>query len=166
MLTDVKVVKPIQFSAFQFYKKFRSAADYTTVSWEKKFRITHSTWDSHPSWKRKINLSANEVKFTTETKDKIYYFLNFGTRKRYAVMPNGWRSKTRPGQFSARAGGTPFNRNAPGAWDWREWAAIARAIDAREFDKQVLSQTEKQIGRTFKYAMQQGVIDSGHKYGR
>jgi len=170
MIANLKVLKPIQFSAFQFYKEFRSAASDSNDEWEKRFKITHRNWDSGPSWNKTISLSAKLVEFTTETDDahdgKIYRFLNYGTKKRYAAMPSGWKSKTAPGRFFPNAGGVPFDRRARGAWDWREYVAASRAIDPRAWDKMVKKQTERKVVVRFREAMQKGVVNSGHKYGK
>ena len=164
MISNIKILQPIGFSGFQFYKKFGEAADKSTKHWEKLFKFTHNTWDGHPSWDRKKSVGANMVEFTTETDDKIYRFLNYGTEKRYAVMPQGWISKTAPGRLFPGQGGSSFDRSLKTSWDWREWAARSRAIEARWFDKTVKKKSGNSIVKYFQTAMTEGVVASGHKY--
>jgi hypothetical protein len=68
------------------------------------FQKTVRTWQSKPDFEYEIDVNDNVIQATVFTNDKIYYFLDRGTRRRFATMTKGFVSKTQPGVIGSRVG--------------------------------------------------------------
>lgn len=78
------------------------------------FRVTTQTWNHQPDFKIENTSSGNSISYDVKTDDKIYGYVNFGTRphvirpKRAKVLHwigGNYRAKTVPKQIRSRKGG-------------------------------------------------------------
>lgn len=106
------------------------------------FETTVATWNTSVDFTIK---SPEKYSRVVSTNNRIYKFINDGTRVRYAVMTANFRAKTRPGFIgsNAGAGGVAFfskKRPRPG-------------IKARNFDKKIAEKWRKEAPRTMQRAI-------------
>jgi len=69
----------------------------------KIFARTVRTWNSKPDFTFEIK-DGTELSLEVGTDDKVYYFLNYGTSVRRAMMSKNFVPKTSPGRINAHVG--------------------------------------------------------------
>jgi hypothetical protein len=69
----------------------------------KMFEMTVRTWVDSPIFNSDIQGDEPMI-LQVGTSDKVYYFLNYGTRVRRALMSDDFVPKTSPGSLKSRAG--------------------------------------------------------------
>lgn len=63
------------------------------------------TWQSHhPVFSREVRRENNRIYNTVYTDSDVFFWLNYGTSKRFAVLSSDWSSKTSVGSLVAGAG--------------------------------------------------------------
>ena len=69
------------------------------------FQRTVETWsDPRPKFSKEMEIRGDQITFQIGTEDKIYLFIDKGTRVRYATMTPGFKAKTRPGVLGSGRG--------------------------------------------------------------
>lgn len=104
---------------------------------QQDFNMTVRTWDDRPHFVVTGIDSAGKLRRTIYTSHRNYYFVNYGTSVRHAMMEKGFVPKTTPGVIGAQAGygGMLFvNRNLklPG-------------ITARRFDLAIVKKWQPRV---------------------
>lgn len=61
-------------------------------------------WKHSVDFEVSVGIVGEHAVARVTTSDKVFHFLNEGTRKRYALMSGNWKSKTKPGRMKSGAG--------------------------------------------------------------
>jgi len=77
------------------------AMDETMQVVEDNFQLTFATWQEHHP---KVTHERSRFRRIVTVTDDIYFYVNFGTKVRYAVMENPFYAKTSPGVLNAGSG--------------------------------------------------------------
>lgn len=77
------------------------AVHQSTLEAQQMFQATTATWTHQPTFEI---AHENTGRWGVKTDDKIYHFLDMGTRVRYATMSKDWKSKTTPRVISSGSG--------------------------------------------------------------
>lgn len=114
-----------------------------------QYERTTRTWRNKPKFEMLISLAKGEASVIVGTDDRIYKFIDEGTRVRRAIMSRDWVSKTTPRVISSVPGRGHVvfiskSVNRPG-------------IEAREFSKIIEKRTKKTFHRAMIDAVQRGV---------
>lgn len=109
------------------------------------FEVTTQTWEQRPEVQVQTLRMGTKIVKVVFIHDRIYYFLAYGTRVRYATMTPNFRAKTAPGQIMSRQGrgGVAFisrNRPRPG-------------IVARRWPDKIARKWKRQLPRLFDRAL-------------
>lgn len=109
------------------------------------FRGTVRTWTRKPRFEADVNVSGDTVEMIAGTDDRIYSFVNFGT-KPHIIRPrrakalaffSKYRAKTQPGSLKSGPGGASGNRvfakfvNHPGFKGRRFTDEVARLTEEK-----------------------------------
>jgi hypothetical protein len=70
----------------------------------KLYASTVRNWENQPEFTVEVNASASRIEVLAGTDDKIYGYVDEGTRVRRAVMSPDWVSKTQPGSLKSGRG--------------------------------------------------------------
>jgi len=100
---------------------------------QRMFERTTGTWESRPIFSIEQDRDNESVSIGTE--DLIYFFLNYGTAERYAVMSSDFSAKTAPGVIGSgqgRGGAVIVGANSP----------IMEGIEARLWTKEIIKRRE------------------------
>lgn len=68
------------------------------------FDSTVETWKEKPEFGVSRTRHNNEIGIVIGTNDRIYHFLNYGTKTRWAKMSRNWKSKTGTTWLKAKPG--------------------------------------------------------------
>jgi len=152
------VIKPkVKFKPNAFNDAFHRAAEFQSKKTEQEFRKTHRTWnEQRPTWRREVQVRANATIWQVDTSHLIYFFLNDGTRVRYAAMTPGFKPKTKPGFIGSTAGQGGFSHlafNPPPGPD---------GIEARYWDVAIQKKMIPVVIESYENAMKEGAKRSGH----
>ena len=106
------------------------------------------TWTHKPQFEQMIGLDSEAATVLVGTDDKIYKFIDEGTRVRYATLSKDWQSKTKPGIIGSGPGRgrvlfVSKKRPRPG-------------IEARRFTQIIQRQRKRPFQRSMIKAMQKG----------
>ena len=156
----MKPILPRKFKADAFDKAFRKTEEDTSRRTVREFKKTHQTWnEQRPTWRRDLRADFTSRGWQVDTSHLIYFFLNDGTRVRYAAMTPGFRPKTRVGFIGSVAGQGGFShlnlRDPPGP----------NGIDARKWDEAIAKRMTPIVVKGYEKAMRAGAKGSGHSYG-
>lgn len=138
-------VKPIRlaknpFNPIAHRREINRALNESAERIQEDFYKTVKTWKNKPSFE----VEGKKARFTREiyAENDVYFFLNGGTRVRYATMTGDFRAKTAPNRFIARGGrgGVAFiNKKKP-----------RKGIKARKFDQKEVRRASKWLPDEFK----------------
>lgn len=124
----------------------RKAMDIEQRQQIKLFRQTTAYWRHKPDFEYKIETMGDVMTLTVYTDDKIYGYINYGTRVRYATMSKDFQSKTNPGSLRSGRGKNPdpvyVSKKVPRA-----------GIQARDFTGQIFDQRMPIFSRRINRAM-------------
>lgn len=62
------------------------------------------TWTHKVDFRVEVRIFGGDAVARITTRDKIFHFINEGTRVRYALMSPDWKSKTAPGRLRSGSG--------------------------------------------------------------
>ena len=63
------------------------------------------TWEEHPvTFSRELRREGGRIYNVVYANSPVYFWLNYGTSKRYAVLSSDWSSKTSVGTLTANSG--------------------------------------------------------------
>ena len=128
-------------------------ADYT----RQQFTQTTKTWEEHhPQFSKRIEMTANAIRFEVGTDDLIYFFLNDGTRVRRAALSPNWLSKTSPHWIGSGMGA-----------GWVTSISMRnelQGIQAREWDKEIAKDlvAGHAFANTVEQELRRAVIQTGY----
>ena len=142
-----KQIKPKKLNEKAMRKALLDSMRNSADELVKDFRETTSTWNHKPKFEKLFQLSKGTIAVLVGTDDRIYNFINNGTRVRHALMSDDWSSKTKPGSLKASRGSghvVAVSKNI-----------IRSGIEARNFDKQIQEKWDK--SKRFKREMEKGM---------
>ena len=156
----MRAILPKRFKGTAFDAAFRKTEESTSRRAVQEFRKTHQTWqEQKPTWRRDLRVDFGSRGWQVDTSHRIYFFLNDGTRVRYAAMTPGFQPKTRVGFIGSVAGQGGFShlniRRPPGP----------NGIDARKWDEAIKKRMTPIVVKGYEKAMKVGAKRSGHSYG-
>ena len=110
----------------------------------KQFEIYVSTWNHKPFFETKggTHFKGGDISVGVSTDDQVFWWLELGTKIRYAVMTPDFQPKTAPGQIQSQSGQGGFNYLDPMGHQGIEARHIAVEIAFQEesqFRKDVLT---------------------------
>ena len=94
-------------------------------------RVTE-TWKHEVNFDITVDSYGDTFYFRVTTDDEIFWYLNNGTDKRYAVMTQDFIPKTRVRRLESFEGRGEFSH-----WDMNDARARNRAIEAREWIEEI-----------------------------
>lgn len=118
-----------------------------------------STWTKSPGFKIENKSSGSEISWLTKTDNEIYFYNNFGTAIRWALMSSDWRSQTRPGRIPARPGRGRVVIAGRRAMTARG-IAPRPGIDGRHWDDQIVKKEQKSYEREMLKALAEGAVNA------
>lgn len=103
----------------------------------KEFAKSYRTWTKQPEFKTVLKSNSRQISVKVFTTNKIYGYINSGTRVRRVLLKRPFKRKTKAGRLKAKSGtnsGVIVSRkfNFPG-------------IPARKFDELVVKSSTKQL---------------------
>lgn len=170
-MITTKAIRPVPFDDKAFAREFRKAADLMGFEILREFKKTIATWHNRPQFKNPVTQNNDETKVEVyvegktppgvqpKTPEDIYIMLTVGTEKRYAVMEKGFQPKTAVGVIDSFPGSGGFSH-----LDMDEGRAMARAIQARQWDIVIKEDKERRMKPIFESALGSAVVLSGHRY--
>lgn len=153
----MKAILPGKFNSDVFREEFTKASNDMTKRTEREFRKTHQTWnEQRPTWRKDVRVDFTAITWTVETSHLIYFFLNNGTRVRYAAMTPGFQPKTRVRYIGSSPGFGGFSHlrfvPPPGP----------NGIEGRFWDEEIAKKMTPIMFKRFESAMKAGARRSGH----
>lgn len=153
-MTTVRIIpiKPKRdlFNVKAYRDAIENAGNESSLAVQADFLVTTVTWNHKPDFK--ITHAAGQMEWTISTDDKIYGYLDQGTKVRRALMSKDFRPKSRSGWIGSNKGrgGVVFISKR-----------IARpGIKARKFAKTIKKKWDKewprQLNRAIAAAVQFG----------
>lgn len=152
---------PVRFDSDSFSREMIKQMEIINDGLEKDFKATVRTWENRVRFTRKVNVSQGLIEGHVRTArihggkppELIYYFVNNGTKVRYAKMTDDWQPKTRVGiigSFTGRGGLDRIDRiGRPG-------------VKARKFDVAIALKYKALLRIRLRIALRNGAIASGH----
>jgi len=105
MKFGMKVSMPKNFDTAKAINELAKGLDiFVTKNVTGSFEATTRTWRNKPKWQWQSKRTERELTSTVYTSSKIYSYLNFGTRVRYATMTANFQAKTVANFIGSRAG--------------------------------------------------------------
>lgn len=157
----IKTHSPLNVKVFR--DELRNAAKEIADAAKKDFEKTTATWKHKPTFTEKITETGNKTTADVTTKDKIYRYVDEGTRPhiirplraRSLAFRSGYKAKTRPHVLSSRNGG------ASGA---QVFAQIVRhpGTDPRYFSVDIQAKYQPKLATAVQKAIDRAARKSGH----
>lgn len=151
----MKVSMPKNFDTALAVDELAKGLDiFVTKDITTSFNATTRTWRNKPKWQWQSKRTERELSSTVYTSSKIYSYLNFGTRVRYATMTPGFQAKTVANFIGSRvgSGGVMFiNRLIP-----------RPGIKPRNFDTAIAKQWQPKFEAKMKPYFIRAAKASGH----
>jgi len=109
---------------------------------EREFKKTTNTWNDPARFSFRKITGLGKIGIRTFTRNKKMFYLNFGTRVRWALMSDSFQAKTRARVIGSRQGrnGQPILRGL-GAMQSRG-IGPRPGIQPREFDKEIANRRQ------------------------
>jgi len=153
------VLRPIKGKPFQssiFRKELLKAAKEIKADALADFKKTTANWQHKVKFSSKVDQggSVGGIRIQIATDDPIYFYIDEGTKVRYATMSPDWQSKTEPdvvGTFPGKGRRLFVNKKRP-----------RPGIKARNFTKHIAKTTQKELARVTKNALARAARRSGH----
>ena len=145
---ETKVIKPKKIAIDAIRIELEKAVTWEGDAILKEYEKTTQTWQHKPEFEVLPEVSDTEVTVLVGTDDKIYKFIDEGTRVRYATLSKDWQSKTKPGIIGSVPGRgrvlfVSKKRPRPG-------------IEARRFTQIIQSRRKRPFQRAMIKAMKKG----------
>lgn len=164
---QVKIIKPERLKSQAFARAIREAALEAANDIELDFTYTVSSWDHAVRFEKEVAITGDAVEVLVGTDDKIYGYVNDGTKPHLIFPRSGkalrfqwggkgsYKAKTQPRRISSGPGG-PSGPMVHMAYVQHP------GTDAREFDKEIEKKWRKPYRRRIEQAMAEGARESGH----
>ena len=164
---QVKVIKPKKMDQRKFNAVLLKSLADAEKGITKDFTDTTNTWKHKPAFEHGHTLNPSKGTAYARTSDKIYGYVNEGTRPhRIPTAGNAhlrfkwggkgsYRPKTRPRRFGSRPGGPS------GPVVHRAWVQHP-GTTAREFDKIIAKRWKTLLPRALRNALGKAAKASGH----
>lgn len=145
---QTKLIKPKKLRVEDIRRELEIAVTFEGDAIRKEYEKTTRTWNHKPEFEVLPEVSDTEATVLVGTDDKIYKFLDEGTRVRYATLSKDWQSKTKPGIIGSGPGRgrvlfVSKKRPRPG-------------IEARRFTQIIQSRRKRPFHRSMIKAMRKG----------
>lgn len=136
VLRPIKHLKAFQSSIFR--EEMAAASKQVLAEAVDEHKRTVQTWNTKPVFASKVEQGAGVggIRFQIGTDDPRWWWLNDGTRVRYATMSKDWQSKTEPNvvqSFPGKGKKLFVNKKRPRpgikARRWTKW--IAKSMRAK-----------------------------------
>lgn len=159
----VKVIKPKKFNGKAITDELVAGAQDIAKAVESDLRDITASWRHQPTFKVDVQSTPNKITIDASTDDKVFIYLDKGTKVRHALMSRDWQSKTRP-----KSGGATRLTSGPGAG---KVLVVSRRINRpgikpRGFVNAVLKSQQRDLTARMEKHLAAGVKKSGHATGR
>jgi len=94
----------LAFTAKELNLRMKEVIGLNAISARANYKKTTHTWNNQPQFDIDVQKSAYSYATEIGTNDKIYKFIELGTRVRRALMTPDFRAKTKPGWLGSRKG--------------------------------------------------------------
>ena len=137
-------------------KELRTGADKVS----RIFGSTVENWEEQPKFEQNIEVSGNTASFRVFTFNKIYFFLNYGTSERFALMHRDFVPMTRVRVFGNRGrsgdpkDGKPILR---GRKAFEKQRLQPKIIEAREWDSEIQDRFKREFADNMEHAFVRGM---------
>lgn len=143
-------------------REIRNALWKEAIEIHRQYKLCVSTWDEKSKFVKEKVASQKDAIVRVKTDDPRFYFLDKGTKIRWALMSGDWKSKTRPhwvGSGRGRGRAVLIGRRA-----FRRRGLAARpGIEARHFTEDIIKAREKPFKLAMKEAFKVGVKNAWSK---
>lgn len=96
--------KPPLFDDRQFSRDLQRAVKSRAQAMKRDYEKTVATWDDPPVFEQVTQTTSPDISALVGTDDRIYGYLDRGTRVRHALMSPDFQPKTRPGELRSYPG--------------------------------------------------------------
>lgn len=159
---SVKAIKPKKLKVKEYRLELLNALRKEGTAVKKEYKKTTRTWKRQPEFEVLIGLTGKDASVLVGTDDRIYGYVDKGTRDHYvprsgiatmAFRP-GYRAKTSPGKIGSSSGGASGTRIVRrGRWK-------VKGIKARGFSPTIQKRRRQPFTRTVVGAMQKAAKKS------
>lgn len=154
-------ILPVRFDPDAFSREMIKEMEKLNKDIKKDFTLTVGTWDHKPRFTSRVNVSQGLIEGHTRTArmhggkppELIYYFLNQGTKVRFAKLTEDFEPKSRVrviGSFPGRGGLDSVDHiGRPG-------------IKARRWNEAIATKHKARLAFRLRVALRNGAKASGH----
>lgn len=153
MSIKVKPILPVKFKVKAITDELEKFVHELTDDIEVDLKKPTRTWKHSVSFDKKVTRSDKAIVGEVTTTNKIYRYLNDGTKVRFAVMTSDFQAKTRPGIIGSFSGKGGFSRFDPRG---------RKGIEARNWISTLGTRYEKTLAKRAAPFLARGVKNSGH----
>lgn len=163
-VVKTKVIKPVRLKEKEMRLELLNGLRKVARGVTADFKKTTATWKNQPEFETIISLSGGEAGFLVGTNNKIYEYIDQGTRPhiirpkngRFLAFASGYKAKTSPGVIGSRPGGATSNRGI-----------FAREVrhpgtKPRLFSKTIAKNWERRYKAEMHDSMKRAAKKSGH----
>lgn len=162
-----KVIKPHSpLNTKVFRDEIKKTAQAINAAMLKDFEKTTATWKHDVKFKDAISVKADEVSATVSTNDKIYGYVNYGTRPhpipkrrlpkgKFLAFRGKYRAKTQPHFIGSRSGG------ASGKMQFAKQVQHP-GTEGREFARDIQAKYQPKLKKEIEQAIARAAKKSGH----
>lgn len=151
MSIKVKPILPIKFKVSAITDALEDLVRETVDEIDKDYAKTVKTWKTKPDFDKSVKRTKSSITGEVSTTNKIYKYLDRGTRVRFAVMSQNFRPKTRSNvidSFQGRGGFSHFG--------------VKPGIEARNWTVVLARKYQKRISKRASVFLAKGAKNSGH----
>lgn len=157
-------ILPGKFDPDAFSREIIKEAEKLNGEIQKDFEKTVATWNHKPRFKATVSVQQDLIEgyvrtvriFGDKPPELIYYFINQGTKVRYAKMTRDFEPKTRVRVIDSFPGA--------GGLDSVDVRFPMPGIKGREFDVAIATKHKTRLSFRLEVAMARGAKASGHLY--
>lgn len=157
-------VLPGKFDPDAFSREIIKEADKLNVEFKKDFEKTVATWDHKPAFRASVSVQQDLIEghvrtvriFGKKPPELIYYFINQGTKVRFAKMTPDFEPKTRVRVLDSFAGA--------GGLDSVDARFPNPGIKGRKFNEAIADKHRARLKFRLQVAIMRGAKASGHAY--
>lgn len=163
-MISAKAILPGKFDPDAFSREIIKEAEKLNKEIQKDFERTTQTWNHRPHFKATVSVQADLILGYVRTvriyghkpPELIYYFLNQGTRVRFAKMTRDFEPKTRVRVIDSFPGA--------GGLDSVDVRFPMPGIKARKFDEAIATKHRARLKFRMEVAIARGAKASGHLF--
>jgi hypothetical protein len=126
-------------------EKMKEVIDKGGYEVQKNYKKTTRTWNNQPTFGFDKRINNKQYSVEIGTNDKVYKFIEEGTRVRRAMMTPDFRAKTKPGWLGSK--------NGRGGVLFISRKLALPGIEAREFRQPILRKAKTMLRKDSKIAV-------------